>query len=58
MRNRRRTPPPRWRTVMRPWLLRPAVLLRDTVRCATGFSFERCVRTCDTRKRMPGLRGL
>src|SRR5512134_2094211 len=47
-------PPPMWRVVMRPSLLRPPVLVLPSVSILTGAPFHRPLRSTSTRCRRPG----
>ena len=51
-------PPPRWRTVMRPWLLRPAVLLSGSVSASRGLVFVISSNVETVMPRRPGEVGL
>src|SRR5215468_928495 len=53
-----RVPPPWWRVVMRPTLLRPPVLLWCAVSARRGPPLYRCERSTLTIARVPGVRGL
>src|SRR5579884_2515984 len=54
----RRPPPPRWRTVMRPWLLRPARLGSFSRRLFSGFERVTSSKLEVAMNRRPGLVGL
>src|SRR4030042_3449308 len=58
MRNWRLAPPPRWRTVTRPWALRPAFLLRGTVRAFSGLCLVISSKVWPVAPRRPGEVGL
>src|SRR5262249_14620513 len=46
-----------WRVVMRPWTLRPPVLVLPSVSILTGAPFHRPLRSTSTSWRRPGLVG-
>src|SRR5215470_6467553 len=54
----RRPSPPRWRTVILPWLLRPARLGRFSRRLRSGFVAVISSKLAVAMKRRPGLVGL
>src|SRR3989442_13852198 len=58
MRRRRLAPPPRWRTVMRPWLLRPAWRRRGATRDFWGLERVISSKLCPVAPRRPGEVGL
>src|SRR5206468_4187058 len=58
MRRRRLAPPPRWRTVIRPWLLRPAWRRRGATRDFCGFERVISSKLCPLAPRRPGEVGL
>src|SRR3990170_7638152 len=58
MRMLRRAPPPRWRTVMRPWLLRPDCCLRGTVSRRSGVFLVISSKVKPVMPRRPGEVGL
>src|ERR1700728_3368770 len=51
-------PPPRWRAVLRPWLLRPPVPDLVTTSVRSGRSFVISLESDELWKRRPGLVGL
>src|SRR3954449_9861340 len=57
-RYRRLAPPPRWREVMRPRVLRPPDFLRPSVRLRSGAFLVSSERSCQVAKRLPGEVGL
>jgi hypothetical protein len=58
MRSSRREPPPRWRTVIRPWLLRPAFRFSETVSDFSGAFFVTSSKVYPLIPRRPGDVGL
>src|SRR2546427_13174508 len=58
MRRRRLAPPPRWRTVIRPWLLRPAWRRRGATRDFCGCERVISSKLCPLAPRRPGEVGL
>src|SRR4051794_3135031 len=58
LRYRRFAPPPRWREVMRPCVLRPPDFLRPSVRLRSGSFFVSSGLSAHVAKRRPGLVGL
>src|SRR5947208_12903502 len=58
LRYRRLAPPPRWREVLRPLLLRPPDLLRPSVRDFSGSSRVTSAKSGYVANRRPGLVGL
>src|ERR1700677_4679080 len=52
-----RVPPPLWRTVMCPLLLRPECFLRTSMSERSGSTFERSEKSIVVTKRRPGLVG-
>src|SRR4051794_27001091 len=54
----RLAPPPRWRDVMRPCVLRPPDFLRPVVSAFSGSDFVTSARSLHVAKRRPGLVGL
>src|SRR5260370_39577549 len=54
----RRPSPPRWRTVIRPWLLRPELLGSFSRRLFSGSVAVISSKLAVTMKRRPGLVGL
>ena len=58
MRYMRLWPPPRWRTVMRPWLLRPACFLSGSVSDFSGLLFVISSNVETVMPRRPGEVGL
>jgi hypothetical protein len=57
-RKRRLWPPPLWRVVMRPLLLRPPVFLTELVRLFSGFERVTSSKPDTVIQRRPGLVGL
>src|SRR6266540_1422111 len=57
-RRRRLAPPPRWRTVIRPWLFRPAWRRRGATRDFWGFERVISSKLCPLAPRRPGEVGL
>src|SRR5215469_14433309 len=58
MRYNLRVPPPLWRTVMWPLLLRPACFLRTSTSDFSGSTFERSEKSIVVTNRRPGEVGL
>src|SRR3954447_26998339 len=58
LRYRRLAPPPRWREVMRPCVLRPPDFLSPSVSAFSGVFFVTSARSDQVAKRRPGLVGL
>src|SRR4051812_35817257 len=58
LRYRRLAPPPRWREVLRPWLLRPPDFLRPSTSVRSGSVFVISAKSGYETKRRPGLVGL
>src|SRR3954454_19398374 len=58
LRYRRLAPPPRWRDVLRPLLLRPPDLRRPSTRVFSGSVFVISLKSGYVAKRRPGLVGL
>src|SRR3954462_10605135 len=58
LRYRRFAPPPRWREVMRPCVLRPPDFLRPSVSAFSGSFFVTSARSDQVAKRRPGGGGL
>src|SRR5438093_1077500 len=58
MRRRRLAPPPRWRTVMRPWLLRPAWRRKGATSDFSGLERVISSKLCPLAPRRPGEVGL
>src|SRR4051812_17989461 len=58
LRYRRLAPPPRWREVLRPLLLRPPDFLRPSTRLFSGSSLVMTLKSGYETKRRPGLVGL
>src|SRR3954452_10711879 len=54
----RLAPPPRWREVMRPCVLRPPDFLRPVVSAFSGSLLVTSARSLQVAKRRPGLVGL
>src|SRR3954454_6065620 len=54
----RLAPPPRWRDVMRPCVLRPPDFLRPVVSAFSGSLLVTSARSLQVAKRRPGLVGL
>src|SRR5918998_2674356 len=54
----RLAPPPRWREVTRPWVLRPPDLVSPSVRAFSGSSFVTASCCSQVAKRRPGEVGL
>src|SRR3954449_11305167 len=57
-RYRRLAPPPRWREVLRPWVLRPPLLVRPSTSDFSGSTFVISEKSGYVTKRRPGLVGL
>jgi hypothetical protein len=51
-------PPPWWRVVIRPWLLRPPCFFSGSVRLFSGLVFVTSSNVETLMKRRPGLVGL
>src|SRR4051794_35366750 len=58
LRYRRLAPPPRWRAVLRPLLLRPPDFLRPSTSVFSGSDFVMTLKSAYETKRSPGLVGL
>src|ERR687886_2911215 len=58
LRYSRLAPPPRWREVIRPCVLRPPDFLSPSVRLRSGSFFESSERSAQVAKRRPGEVGL
>src|SRR4030042_3472148 len=58
IRSCRVAPPPRWRTVTRPWALRPACFLRGTVKRFSGLLLVISSKVWPVAPRRPGEVGL
>src|SRR3954454_14645770 len=58
LRYRRLAPPPRWREVMRPCVLRPPDFLSPSVSAFSGSFLVTSARSDHVAKRLPGLVGL
>src|SRR3712207_9251615 len=54
----RLAPPPRWREVMRPCVLRPPDLVRPSTRLFSGSLRVTSARSSQVANRLPGLVGL
>src|SRR5919108_5109896 len=58
LRYRRLARPPRWREVLRPWVLRPPDFFRPSVSDLSGSSLVSSAKSGKVAKRRPGLVGL
>src|SRR3954453_22479024 len=57
LRYRRLAPPPRWRDVLRPWALRPPLLVRPSTSVRSGSVFVTSEKAAYITKLRPGLVG-